>query len=169
MACSNLSHIWLQRRSALWQATSVSPPLDGRCTQPTKVLSFLQRMEPAKSKQYYQQLESIDMPLQLRSHPIQTEAVCPLHTESQPILEASVVTTTSLDTCSRGTLAICPYAPWATEIVLEELLFFPWMNSGRCSFVRHADMLTEPSSISKKEMLCTWESSFFSQLTQNPN
>ncbi len=106
---------------------------------------------------------------QSRRGPVQSpEAACPLHVAPQPVLEASVVTTTCRDTCSKGTPArrkarsvqglkerrhSCviftriraawlqlrmPYAPGASETVSVEPQSCLWRNSGSSALIGRA-------------------------------
>ncbi len=111
-ARSDLSRVWLQRRR--WRASCDMrrdriPPI--RLMYDTVLSVRTNTCLPNSSGRNCRKARctassSRQLMCQSSRGPVQSpEAACPLHVAPQPVLEASVVTTTCRDTCSKGTPA----------------------------------------------------------------
>ncbi len=105
--------------------------------------------------------------------PVQSPAAaCPLHMAPQPMSEASVDTTTCLDTRTSG---VNRKARSDHGLNHPGTTLLPWKDSRQFSIdwarsiERRAVRLTESNSIHRKVILCAGESLLFSQLTRSPN
>ncbi len=113
-ARSDLSHVWLQRRR--WRASCDMrrdriPPIrliyDTAAVLSVRTNTCLPNSSGRNCrKARCTASSSRQLMCQSSRGPVQSpEAACPLHVAPQPVLEASVVTTTCRDTCSKGTPA----------------------------------------------------------------
>ncbi len=113
-ARSDLSRVWLQRRR--WRASCdmrrdrISPirlMYDTAAVLSVRTNTCLPNSSARNCRKARCTANSSrQLMCQSSRGPVQSlEAACPLHVAPQPVLEASVVTTTCRDTCSKGTLA----------------------------------------------------------------